>query len=413
MRSRRSVITRTRYSQEVLRLDAERLGEPLHDLVRRHRPVAVHEVVQIARREAALRAEAAEGDARLVHQPLERRAERLLAELAPRAPSRDHRPGRRSQRAARRRSSGRPRRRPRASSCPRPRESGRRSGRRRRTSRPPAGRGRPAARRDPPRRSARAACAACSSSPGSATMWTSYGATEAGQRIPWSSSCCCSTIAAITRAGPDAVAAADERLLLAVLVEEGRAERLRVARPELEDVPDLDRRLEAQRAAAVRARVALARLAEVGEARLEVAAVLDAAQVRSRCDSRRRRTGPRAASRRRRSRPRSPPGRASPGRRRTPRGSPPRSPAGSRSRARSRASPPRAGRRRGSSASTSVPSVFTTGIAFDVAAASMPRKSASASIVVTPGVSTSSGASSRSGNSGARGTPRAISRSAA
>ena len=47
---------------------------------------------------------------------------------------------------------------------------------------------------------------------------------------------------------------------------------------------------------------------------------------------------------------------------------------------------------------------LTTGIAFDVAAASMPRKSASASIVVTPGVSTSSGAPSGSGNVGARGT---------
>ena len=65
------------------------------------------------------------------------------------------------------------------------------------------------------------------------------------------------------------------------------------------------------------------------------------------------------------------------------------------------------------SASTSVPSAVTTGIAFDVAAASMPSSSASASIVVTPGVATSSGAPSRSGNSGARGTPRAISRSAA
>ena len=47
------------------------------------------------------------------------------------------------------------------------------------------------------------------------------------------------------------------------------------------------------------------------------------------------------------------------------------------------------------SASTTVPSSFVTGIAFDVAAGSMPRNSASASIVVTPGVSISSGASSR------------------
>jgi hypothetical protein len=63
--------------------------------------------------------------------------------------------------------------------------------------------------------------------------------------------------------------------------------------------------------------------------------------------------------------------------------------------------------------STSVPSGFTTGIAFDVAAESTPRSSASASIVATPGVATSCGASSRSGNVGARGTERATSRSAA
>src|SRR5262245_21471089 len=78
---------------------------------------------------------------------------------------------------------------------------------------------------------------------------------------------------------PDAVAPADERLLLAVLVEERRAERLGVARPELEDVPDLDRGLETQPAAAVGAGVALARLAQVGEAPLEVASVLDPAEV--------------------------------------------------------------------------------------------------------------------------------------
>src|SRR5204862_287796 len=52
-----------------------------------------------------------------------------------------------------------------------------------------------------------------------------------------------------------------------------------VERPEVEDVPDFDRGLEAERAAAVRAAVALPRLAQVGEARLEVAPRLDAAQV--------------------------------------------------------------------------------------------------------------------------------------
>ena len=47
-------------------------------------------------------------------------------------------------------------------------------------------------------------------------------------------------------------------------------------------MPDLDRGLEAQRPAAVRARVALLRLAQVGEAGGEVAAVLDSAQVEAR-----------------------------------------------------------------------------------------------------------------------------------
>src|SRR3954465_12296865 len=78
---------------------------------------------------------------------------------------------------------------------------------------------------------------------------------------------------------PDAVAAHDERLLLTVLVEERRAERLREARLELEDVAHLDRRLELQRSAAHRARVPPGRLAQVREARLEVTTRLDAPQV--------------------------------------------------------------------------------------------------------------------------------------
>src|SRR5207247_7054486 len=77
----------------------------------------------------------------------------------------------------------------------------------------------------------------------------------------------------------DPVAAHDERPLLTVLGEKGRIERLREARLELEDVTDLDRGLEAQPTPAVRARVALRGLAEVGEPRLEVAAGRDAPQV--------------------------------------------------------------------------------------------------------------------------------------
>ena len=115
----------------------------------------------------------------------------------------------------------------------------------------------------------------------------------------------------------------------------------------------------AEAPAALGARVALARLADVGEARLEVASVLDPAQMPAASGSRRRRTGPLAgrlvgedlAARTR-------PGRSSPGRRRTPAGSPPPSPAGRPRPARplvfassSRSSPR-------TSASTSVPSCF-------------------------------------------------------
>src|SRR5581483_10471880 len=77
----------------------------------------------------------------------------------------------------------------------------------------------------------------------------------------------------------DAVTSADQRLLPAVLVEERRGERLGVLRSEVEDVPDLDRGLEGQCATAVRAAIAFPRLAEVGEARLVVAAGLDAAEM--------------------------------------------------------------------------------------------------------------------------------------
>ena len=78
---------------------------------------------------------------------------------------------------------------------------------------------------------------------------------------------------------PDAVAAAEQRLLLTVLVEERRAERRGVEAAEIEDVTDLDRGLEDERAPAQPAAVAFARLAQIGESRLVVAARLDAAQV--------------------------------------------------------------------------------------------------------------------------------------
>src|SRR4029453_9793857 len=68
---------------------------------------------------------------------------------------------------------------------------------------------------------------------------------------------------------PDSVAAHDQRLLLAVLVEEGRLERGGIMCLELEDVTDLDGGLEAERAAAVRAGVAFPHLPNVREVRLE------------------------------------------------------------------------------------------------------------------------------------------------
>src|SRR5262249_56895879 len=67
---------------EMLRLDVERTRETLDHVVRGHRPVAVHEVVEVARGEVGLRSEASVGHPGLVHEPLDRIAERLRAEPA-------------------------------------------------------------------------------------------------------------------------------------------------------------------------------------------------------------------------------------------------------------------------------------------------------------------------------------------
>src|SRR6185503_1601116 len=79
--------------------------------------------------------------------------------------------------------------------------------------------------------------------------------------------------------GPDAVAAAEQRLLPTVLVEERCAQGLGVEGAEVEDVADLDRGLEDERTATQPAAVTFARLAQVGEPWLVVPASLDAAQV--------------------------------------------------------------------------------------------------------------------------------------
>src|SRR3954452_18668999 len=68
---------------EVLRLHAEAFGERSHDVVRRHGPVAVHEVIEIAGGEARAGGQLPVGDSGLGHERLDRRAERLLAEPPP------------------------------------------------------------------------------------------------------------------------------------------------------------------------------------------------------------------------------------------------------------------------------------------------------------------------------------------
>src|ERR687897_95492 len=73
-----------------------------------------------------------------------------------------------------------------------------------------------------------------------------------------------------------AVRAHPDRLGLPRLVEIGRAERLRVARAELEDVADLDRRLDADRVAVDH--VAGLDAAHVASLEREVAAGVDAPQ---------------------------------------------------------------------------------------------------------------------------------------
>src|SRR4029450_1876079 len=78
----------------------------------------------------------------------------------------------------------------------------------------------------------------------------------------------------------DPVAPHQDRVLLPRLVEVGGSQGLRVARAELEDVADLDRRLDPDRSPE-RAAVAGLDDAHVGEERLEVAAGLDAPNVPS------------------------------------------------------------------------------------------------------------------------------------
>src|SRR6266536_4640059 len=77
----------------------------------------------------------------------------------------------------------------------------------------------------------------------------------------------------------DAVATHHDQPLLPVLVEVGRAERLGEELPELEDVTDLDRGMDDELAAALRAGIAFVRLPDVGKARLEVPSSFDSPKV--------------------------------------------------------------------------------------------------------------------------------------
>src|SRR5262245_15881049 len=178
---------------EVLCLDAERTRERLHHVVGRHGTVPVHEVVQVSRGEPRLLGQRPVRQTRLVHQPLDSRAERVVAEPPLPRHQFDF-----SRIAATRSSSftawSSPFVRSRRSTVPsseafrptvtrngQPIKSASANFSPARASRSSSSTSKPASSR------ADAAASAYSSVPGSATMCTSYGATERGQAIPRSS----------------------------------------------------------------------------------------------------------------------------------------------------------------------------------------------------------------------------------
>src|SRR4051812_16323593 len=188
---------------EVVGLDAEGLGEHADDVVRRHRPVAVHEVIEIAGREVRARCELAVGDPGLVHQALDRRPEGLLAEpLSPRhrhafLPSSET-ANRVSSPVVRFRTSTMPSSRlffPTVTRIGHPIRSASANFSPGRPSRSSSRTASPASE------SACAAASPIASAPLITTTWTSYGASSLGHTIP-RSSWNCSTAAAITRPGP-------------------------------------------------------------------------------------------------------------------------------------------------------------------------------------------------------------------
>ena len=162
---------------EVLGLDAERLAECGDHVVGRHRAVAVDEVIEVAGRQSRLVGERAIGDVPLVHQPLDRRPERLLAEAASARHQRSSTLTRRSSPVARSRTSTAPSSRlflPAVTRTGQPIRSAS-------ANFSPARWSRSSSRTLRPRASiAAAARSAISSPPGSATTWTSYGAIVSG-----------------------------------------------------------------------------------------------------------------------------------------------------------------------------------------------------------------------------------------
>ena len=378
MVSSRSAMRRIRTSRKCSGSTDERLAELEDHVVGRHRPVSVDEVVEVARGESRLVRERAVGDVLLGHEPLNRRPERLVAEAALARHQRSLNLTRRSSPVARSRMSTAPSSRlfrPAVTRTGQPIRSASANfspGRRSRSSRSdaaPAGLDRLGGALGDllgaPQRDDVHLVRGDRLRPGDAVLVVVL-LDDRGHRP----------------AEADPVGAHHERPFVPLLVEVRGAERLGVERVELEDVADLDRGLELQGAAALRARVALARLPQVGELRLGSRAPLRRREGGSRPGSRPRRTAPRAASRPRRPRSSTPTG---------PR-EPPLAPNASRISSSvagrtaewtalatlpssSRSSPR-------TSASTSVPSAFTTGIAFEVAAGSISSRSASASIVV-------------------------------
>src|ERR687887_534558 len=79
--------------------------------------------------------------------------------------------------------------------------------------------------------------------------------------------------------GADPVAAHDQRSLLPALVEVRRVERIAVVGAELEDMTNLDRCLEGERASTVRAAVAFFHASDVREARTIITVRLDPEQM--------------------------------------------------------------------------------------------------------------------------------------